>query len=31
VLIFFEEASQDKNIMTALLSARRLRRALMDS
>jgi hypothetical protein len=31
VIIFFEETSADKNVQTALLDARRLRRALREA
>jgi hypothetical protein len=31
VVIFFEESSGDKNVHTALLAARRLRRVLRES
>jgi hypothetical protein len=31
VIIFFEESSSDKNVQTALLAARRLRRVLRES
>jgi DNA-directed RNA polymerase subunit RPC12/RpoP len=31
VIIFFEETSADKNVQTALLDARRLRRVLRDA
>jgi DNA-directed RNA polymerase subunit RPC12/RpoP len=31
VIIFFEESSADKNVQTALLAARRLRRALREA
>ena len=31
VIIFFEESSSDKNVQTALLAARRLRRVLRDA
>ena len=31
MIIFFEESSSDKNVQTALLAARRLRRVLRES